>query len=138
MNAYVTSLRAARFTTSPPRHAIRKAKNAALPHWPGETHTRSVSSIIATIPKFVGLNTCFPLKRSTNLLAIATAAAAAVMTSEFVLSSRQRERPEMSGLRGSKAASPQARVQTYCVSSAVPTAAATCAAVISKSSPSRP
>src|SRR5689334_23833231 len=36
-NAYVTSLRAARFTTSPPRQAIRKPKYATLPHWPGET-----------------------------------------------------------------------------------------------------
>ena len=32
MNAYVTSLRAARLTTSPPRHVIRKPKNATLPH----------------------------------------------------------------------------------------------------------
>lgn len=117
---------------------MRKAKNAALPHWPGETHARSVRSIIATIPKFVGLNTCLPLKRSTNLLAIAIAAATPAMISEFVRSSRQRDRPEMRGLRGSKAASPEARVHTYWMSSAVPAMAATCAPVISKSSLSSP
>src|SRR2546430_12068309 len=40
MNAYVTSLRAARFTTSPPRQALREAQNARVPHWPGGTQTR--------------------------------------------------------------------------------------------------
>jgi len=32
MNAYVTSLRAARFTTSPPRQTVRNPKKATLPH----------------------------------------------------------------------------------------------------------
>jgi hypothetical protein len=32
MNAYVTSLRAARLTTRPPRQVIRNPKNATLPH----------------------------------------------------------------------------------------------------------
>ena len=34
----MTSLRAARFTTSMPAQAIAKAKDAAVPHCPGETH----------------------------------------------------------------------------------------------------
>ena len=38
-NVQVTSARAARFTTSPPAEASRKAKTAVLPHWPGETQT---------------------------------------------------------------------------------------------------
>ncbi len=32
MNAYVTSLREARFTTSPPTHMIRNPKKATFPH----------------------------------------------------------------------------------------------------------
>jgi hypothetical protein len=70
MKAIVTSLRAARLTTRPPRHAIKNANSAALPHWPGDTHTRSVIRIMATMPKFVGLNTCLPFTRITNLPAI--------------------------------------------------------------------
>ena len=72
MKASVTSLRAARLTTRPPRQAIRNPKNAAFPHWPGETHTCPVASIIATTPKFVGLKRCLPRMRSRNLLAIVT------------------------------------------------------------------
>src|SRR5205823_2290919 len=85
----------ARFTRRPPRHAMRNAKKATLPHCPGDTQTRSVSSIIATMPTFVGLKMCLPPTRRTNLLAIVTAAAATARSSELVRSSRQSERPEM-------------------------------------------
>jgi len=37
MNAYVTSARAARLTTTLPTQAISKAKNATDPHCPGDT-----------------------------------------------------------------------------------------------------
>src|SRR6476659_10469697 len=100
MNANVTSLRAARLTTSPPRHAIRNAKNATFPHCAGETHTSPVASIVATTPKFVGLNRCLPLIRITNLLLTVTMAAAIERDDEIVRSRRQRESHEISALRG--------------------------------------
>lgn len=74
-NAYVTSLLAARFTTRPPRQAIRKPNVATLPHCPGETQTGAPRSIRKTSPKLVGLKMCFPWIRTTNLLAMVTTAA---------------------------------------------------------------
>jgi hypothetical protein len=71
----VTSLRAARLTTTPPRHAIRKARTAVLPHCPGDTHASPLAATTAAIPKLVGLNTCFPQMRITNLLAMVMTAA---------------------------------------------------------------
>ena len=73
--AHVTSLRAARFTTSPPRQASRNAKTAALPHWPGRDPDLAGDQHHRDEPKFVGLKTCLPRTRSTNLLAMATTAA---------------------------------------------------------------
>src|SRR2546426_9376967 len=64
------TLRAARYTTSPPQHAMQKAQNTALPHCPGDTHTWPVPSITATRPKLVGLKRCLPRQRMTNLLTI--------------------------------------------------------------------
>src|SRR5437868_2900348 len=101
MNAKLTSLRAARLTTIPPRHAIRNAKVAAFRHCPGDTQASLVKNIIATMPKFVGLNICLPRNRNTNLLATVIAAAAAASASEFVRKSRQSESPEIHALRGS-------------------------------------
>ncbi len=114
----MTSLRAARLTTSPPRQASRKAKNAAFPHWPGETQTPPVASIVATMPKLVGLKTCLPRTRSANLPAMVTAAASAASAAELVRNSRQSDSPEIRALRGSKAGSRQTRVQAYWVSRA--------------------
>jgi hypothetical protein len=96
------SLRAARVTTRPPRHAINSAKNATFPHWPGDTQAWPVSSI-TTIPKFVGLNRCWPSMRITNLLATVTTAATTASSKELVRSSRHKDSPEMRALRGSKA-----------------------------------
>src|SRR5262245_29735790 len=101
MKAKVTSLRAARFTTRPPMHAIRNAKKAAFPHWPGETQSGAPISIIDTRPMLVGLKMCLPFHRTTNLLATATTAVAAAVASEFVLSRRQSDRAEISALLGS-------------------------------------
>lgn len=54
---------------------MRKPKKAVLPHCPGETQTPGVRSIIAMIPKLVGLKICFPFKRKTNLLVMVKMAA---------------------------------------------------------------
>ena len=57
--AYVTSLRAARLTTSAPAQAMRKPKKAALPHWPGDTQTgarkpaTTETGLVVTVPIFV-------------------------------------------------------------------------------------
>lgn len=98
MNAIVTSLRRARFTTRPPTHAISNANNAIDPHCPGETQTRSLNSSMATRPPFVGLKTCLPRKRMTNLLPMVMTAASIASRVSFVRSSRQSERPEISAL----------------------------------------
>jgi hypothetical protein len=76
MKAYVTSLRDARFTTMPPRQAIRNAKNATDPHCAGDTHTWLAKSNSVTMPPFVGLNRCLPRTLIRNFDAIATTAAA--------------------------------------------------------------
>src|SRR5262245_2993253 len=99
MNAYVTSDRAARLTTSAPAQTKRNASEAAAPHCPGETHTRLVKSSIATMPPFVGLKTCLPLTRITNFPAIVTIAATIASASSLVRNSRQSDRPEISALR---------------------------------------
>ena len=137
MNAYVTSLRAARFTTRPPRHVIRKPKNATLPHCPGETHTSGVRSISATIAKFVGLKMCFPRQRMTNLLPTAIAAPARTNRNELLRSKRQSERPEIAALRGSNRTL-QIREQSAWVVIAITRIAAHRTAVVSKSSAVRP
>src|SRR5215471_688544 len=99
MNAIVTSDRAARMTTSMPAHAIRNAKDAAVPHCPGDTHTWPVRSSIATMPPLVGLKTCLPRIRIRDLEAIAMTAARHASTAAFVRSNRHSDRPEMSALR---------------------------------------
>src|SRR5439155_1672013 len=84
--ASVTSTRAARLTTNPPRQMTRKAKNAKSPHWPGETQTaRSEQSIMNTRPKLVGLKMCLLFQRRTNLLAMVTAAVTAAKINELIL-----------------------------------------------------
>src|SRR5947208_12502567 len=100
-NAKVTSARDARVTTRPPRQATRKPKYAALPHWPGETQTRSVQTMSRTSAMLVGLNRCLPRTRSTNLLPIAIVAAAAATQRSFVRRSRHNDRAEINALRGS-------------------------------------
>jgi hypothetical protein len=92
---------------------MKKAKNAMFPHCPGETHTPSVKRIMSTMPRFVGLKICFPLKRNVNLLKIVIKAARPTSNKEFVLRSRQRDRPEISVLRGSYFGSLKTFVQTY-------------------------
>src|SRR5580704_14846048 len=133
MKATVTSLRAARLTTRPPRHAIRNAKNATLPHWPGDTHTSPVVAISAMMPRLVGLKMCLPPILMTNLLETATTAAADAISRLLVRSSRQSESPEMSALRASKAGSFQATVQAYWVTTAVPVRSAAQGSETSKS-----
>src|SRR5438034_11660260 len=122
-NTSVTSARLARVTTRPPADARRKAKVAALPHWPGDTHTCPVTSIITTRPTFVGLKTCLRRQRKANLLAIAAVAVATARSGSLVRQRRQSESPEMSALLGSKAASPHIRPHTYWVADGVPTMA---------------
>lgn len=103
-----------------PAQAIANPKNAALPHWPGETHTPPVKSIIATRPKLVGLKRCFPFHRMRNFDVIVITAARTATRRRFVRSKRQSERPEIKALFGSKTGSFQIRVQAYCAVSAVP------------------
>ena len=98
MNASVTSLRAARLTTSIPAQAIVKAKAAAVPHCPGDTHARSVVSSSATSAPLVGLKTCLPRTRITNFDPTAMAEATAAIHSASVRSSRHRLSAEMSAL----------------------------------------
>lgn len=119
--------------TRPPRQAIRNAKYAALPHWPGETQASPVSAIAATSPKFVGLNICLPFLRKMNLLAIVKMAAVTAIETKFVRRRRQRLRLEVSALLGSKAGSFQTQLQTYCVKSAAVRMAVALLRVISKS-----
>lgn len=134
----VTSLRAARFTTRPPRHAKRKPRNAALLHWPGETHTDGVRRRSTTMPKFVGLKRCLCFTRRTNLLPTVRTAARTARSAEPVRSSRQSERPEMSALLGSDRGRPARRVPASWVRSAEPRRSAARPGVISKSSPRKP
>jgi hypothetical protein len=99
MNASVTSARAARVTTKDPAQAIRNAKNAAVPHCPGDTHTCFVASSSATRAPSVGLKTCLPRTLIRNLLAIATTAARQAMAWTFVRNSRHSDSPEIRALR---------------------------------------
>lgn len=133
MNAQVTSARAARLTTSPPRQTIRKAKKATLPHCPGETHAWLDPSISTTIAKFVGLKTCFPRIRIRNLLAIATTAAARRSPGRSLRNSSASDSAEIAALRGSKGM-PAAREQIHCAISAVARSRSTCHGVTSNPS----
>src|SRR4051812_36836978 len=72
------------------------------------------------MPKLVGLKTCLPRTRRTNLPAMVTTAASAARAQELVRSSRQRESPEIRALRGSKAGSRQSRGQACRGSRATP------------------
>ena len=100
---------------SPPGRRGRpsgSAKKAALPHCPGETQAPSVASSSATRAKLVGLKTCLPRTRRTNLLRDGDDRGERRASSgESVRSSRQSERPEIRALRASKAGSRQSRVQ---------------------------
>jgi hypothetical protein len=112
--ATVTSERRARWTTRAPAQARKKPKKADEPHCPGETHAPPPeSSAVAARPKLVGLKTCLPRTRSTNLLPTARTAALAASAGELVRRSRQRERPEMRALRGSNRGRPTAFPKTY-------------------------
>lgn len=77
---------------------MRKAKNAASPHCPGDTQTLSVANRSATTAKFVGLKMCFASTRNANFDAMAMNAATAVSRRSFVRRSKQSESPEMSAL----------------------------------------
>jgi len=136
--AKVTSARCARVTTTVPRQASRKPKVVALPHWPDETHTRSVTASIATNARFVGLKTCFPLERTTNLLPTATIAATAANHGAPVRSSRHKDRDEMSALFHSTRKRPTACEAAACVRRAAAIVTTTWVIPISKSSPIRP
>src|SRR5215475_8137013 len=81
---------------------MKNAKYSLLPHCAGDTQTWLVKSIIATIPKLVGLKMCFRHRWRTNLLTIVSAAVRNTRARLLVRSNRQSERPEISGLRGSK------------------------------------
>src|SRR6516162_9464126 len=106
--------------TIPPAQAIKSARYNLLPHCAGETQTWLVRSIEATIPKLVGLKTCFLPRLRTNLLRMVTIPVRNASTRLLVRSNRQSERPEISGLRGSKEGKRNIRVQTYCVSRTAP------------------
>ena len=93
---------------------------------------------MTTTPKFVGLNTCFPRTRSTNLLAIVTADAAAAIAGESVRSSRHSERPEISALRGSNRGTPASRPHTAWAASALASVTPIRAGPISKPSAATP
>src|SRR5215510_135592 len=120
----------------PPAQAMKNAKYNLLPHCAGETQTWLVKSIIATIPKLVGLKMCFRPRRKTNLLTIVTIAIRTASARLLVRSNRQSERPEISGLRGSKNGRQDNRVQAYCVSKTVPNETTICGHSISN--PSQP
>jgi hypothetical protein len=94
----VTSARAARVTTIIPMEATKNAKSAASPHCPDDTQASRVSSSIATIPKFVGLKTCFPRTRTANLLTIARVAATAATSGDPVRNSKHSESAEITAL----------------------------------------
>src|SRR5215475_3524183 len=97
----------------PPAQAMKNAKYNLLPHCAGETQTWLVKSIIATIPKLVGLKMCFRPRWRTNLLTIVITAVRTASARLLVRSNRQSERPEISGLRGSKKGRRNIRVQAY-------------------------
>jgi hypothetical protein len=137
MKASVTSDRAARVTTSMPAQAIRKANDATAPHCPGDTHTCSVNSSMATMAPFAGLKTCLPRIRIANLLAIAMTAARHASAASFVRSSRHKDNPEMKALREVErngADGAPSRSQTVCVPSALARINAARRGVMSKSS----
>jgi hypothetical protein len=137
------SLRAERCRTSVPRPATAKPTKAALPHCPAETQTPagapvrcaapSVAASIATMAKQVGLKTCLPPRRSTNLLAIASAAATSARRRSFVRRSSESESAEMRALVGSKRGSLHQRLHASCVANAAATIATVRAAATSKS-----
>src|SRR6266498_2860501 len=83
--------------TIPPAHAMKNAKYSLLPHCAGETQTWLVRSIMATIPKLMGLKMCFPPRLRTNLLTIVTTAVRNAGSRLLVRSNRQSERPEING-----------------------------------------
>ncbi len=99
--------------TIPPAQAMKNAKYSLLPHCAGETQTWLVRSIMATIPKLVGLKMCFRPRFRTNLLRMVTMAVRNTRTRLLVRTNRQSERPEISGLRGSNEGKRNSRVQAY-------------------------
>ncbi len=94
----MTSLRAARLTTSPPMQVMRNPKKATLPHCPGETQTRSVVARRRTMAKQVGLKRCFPFQRRMNLLAMAMTAATAMRRKPLLRRRSESESAEMAAL----------------------------------------
>jgi hypothetical protein len=65
---------------------------------------------MATSAKLVGLKTCLPPTRRTNLLAMAMAAVTTTRPREPARSKRQSESPEIRALLGSKVGRPERRV----------------------------
>src|SRR4051812_2452707 len=122
MNAHVTSDRAARLTTIEPTHASTNANAAAVPHWPGDTQTRLVTSSSATMAPLVGLKTCLRLTRIANLPATARKDAVIASASLLVRSSRQSDSPEINALRAvdRKGAPRLSRSHAHCVASTDP------------------
>ena len=98
------------------RHQEGEERDAA-PLRRRQPRRRRVSSI-STMAPLVGLKTCFFPTWRTNLLAIATKAAAAATQSVSMRSSRHSDSAEIRALRGSNAGSFQRRVQAHCVRSA--------------------
>src|SRR4030095_8135747 len=99
--------------TIPPAQAMKNAKYNLPPHCAGETQTWLVKSIMATIPKLVGLKMCFRPRLRTNVLGIVPTAVRNASNRLLVRSNRQSERPEINGLRGSKAGRRNIPVQAY-------------------------
>ncbi len=121
----MTSPRAARCTTKRPAQAMKNAKNAALPHWPGETHARLVAARMAASAMFVGLKRCLPFQRRRNLLEMAMTAAAVAIAGDPVRRRRHSESAEIKALHGSKTGRRKVRVQASCAARAVETTRST-------------
>src|SRR5262249_32964787 len=127
------SVRFARERTRQARQMHRNAVHVRLPHCAGEIHAISVSNN-TEMAKLVGLKICLPSRRKTNLDAIANAAEIARTVGDEALSRRQREKPVMSGLSGSKVWPEIVRAHSHWVASAVAMTTAMLAGVCSKSS----
>ncbi len=59
INAKLVSTLPQRSKTISPAAPMKNSKITCDPHCPGETQPSPVSSMVATMPKFAGLNTCF-------------------------------------------------------------------------------
>ncbi len=96
--AMEVSIRPTRKRIKQPSTPSMNKRIKLLPHCPGETQALPVSKMATMIPKLAGLNTCLPLIRIRNLLAMARAAAKASIQISFALRRRQSPSAVMSGL----------------------------------------